>query len=381
MAAASEELRVERGTFSERILLTGQLVAEEAVGLVAPNVNIWPLTIRFLAEDGIEVQAGQKVVEFDNAQLVSSLDELKARVIEQSNQLVSLRARQSGELTQARMELTAKEAQVAKTALDAQIPREVLKEKDYNDHQLAHQKAQLELERAQEDLDAKLKTNASELRLQELRLIEAEEELRRSESRIEALSLTAPKDGILILDQNREGRQFQEGDTVFPGRALARLPNLSTLLVEAQLFDVDDGKIDRGMRVRATLDAFPEDVYTGQVQEIDTVAQQLGSRSLRRSFRVRIGLEDLDVERMRPGMSVKVEVDTEPIDEVLLIPRQALAWREDEPPIGGPRARLANGSWTDVELGPCHSTHCVLLSGLEEGARLKPSNEERRAGP
>jgi hypothetical protein len=38
-----------------------------------------------------------------------------------------------------------------------------------------------------------------------------------------------------------------------------------------------------------------------------------------------------------------------------------------------PRARLADGGWRDVELGPCDAHRCVVVAGLAAGTRLAPA--------
>ena len=68
-------------------------------------------------------------------------------------------------------------------------------------------------------------------------------------------------------------------------------------------------------------------------------------RSLRRSFRVVIRLDEADPERMRPGMSVRAEVLPAPLTDVLVVPRHALELKDD-----AARALLADGSEVDVSL-------------------------------
>jgi hypothetical protein len=55
--ADAETVQARRGVLVERLFLTGELVAEEAVYLLVPNARIWPMRVRWLAEDGIEVAA------------------------------------------------------------------------------------------------------------------------------------------------------------------------------------------------------------------------------------------------------------------------------------------------------------------------------------
>jgi HlyD family secretion protein len=158
---------------------------------------------------------------------------------------------------------------------------------------------------------------------------------------------------------------MRPGDTAWPGMVVAQLPELSTLGVTARLFDVDDERVRQGETVRARLDAFPDREYTGWVRSVDEMANQDGRFSLRRFFNVEITLDEVDPELMRPGMSVKVEIDAPPLADVLMVPRTSLDWSRDEPQVG-----LAGGRIVPVQLGPCNAFQCVVESGLEEGERL-----------
>ncbi len=362
---ARAELAVHRGELTTRMLLTGELVAEDAEQVVVPNVNIWPLSVRWLAEDGVEVKKGEKVVDFDNTRLAVNLEEKRAQAIEAANRLDSLSAQAAAEVAGLSFELEQRRAAVAKARLEANVPEEAFAARAYQRLQLDLQKADLELAEAEAKLAATRQAKRAEIDIQRIALDKARLEVDRSEARIELLTLRASRDGILILETNRqEGRPYQVGDAVSPGRALARLPDLATLMVEAQLFDVDDGRIAEGAKIEATLDAFPERLFSGQIREIDQIADQASARSLRRFFLTRIDLAEIDIERMRPGMSVKVVIE-QAVGEALLVPRASLAWTAE-----GPRALLADGSWAEIELGVCDATACVLNSGLAEAAAL-----------
>src|SRR5829696_7757492 len=67
-AGQSEELAVHRGSFRQRALLTGELAAERGEALTVPRTNAFQLQIRWMAEDGARVKAGDPVVSFDNSQ-------------------------------------------------------------------------------------------------------------------------------------------------------------------------------------------------------------------------------------------------------------------------------------------------------------------------
>lgn len=364
-ALSREPLTVRRGGLAARVVLSGELVAEAAEQLVVPNVNIWPVQIRWLAEDGAEVREGDKVVEFDDSQLIANLEEIRIQAIEALNRLVSLEARVASEEAAALFEIEQKRAAASKARLQAEVPEEIYAALEFQKLQLDRRKAELELAEAQANHLATRQSNAAEIAIQKIAVDKARAEVVRSEAKIDLLTLRASRDGILILGtERREGRILQAGDAVFAGNVVARLPDLNSMIVTCRLFDVDDGQIAVGMEVSATLDAFPDLTFSGRVREIDQIADQANARSMRRFFRTQIVLDQLDVERMRPGMSVKVVIDDRH-DDVLLVPRRSLDWTE-----GQPRALLADGSWAAVDLGACDVDACAVEGGLEEGAAL-----------
>ncbi len=65
-----------------------------------------------------------------------------------------------------------------------------------------------------------------------------------------------------------------------------------------------------------------------------------------------------------PGMSVLAEVEAR-FEESLLIPRLAVDLASEPP-----RALRRNGSWVEIEIGACSAQSCILVDGLDEGAKL-----------
>ena len=103
-----------------------------------------------------------------------------------------------------------------------------------------------------------------------------------TDSEIEALILEAPRDGVILIgDIPWEGRKLQEGDNVWRGFVIMRLPDLSNMRVVARLSDVDDGRVRSGMKATVELDAHPEVSYDAVVEDVTPVAQESSRRSLR----------------------------------------------------------------------------------------------------
>jgi multidrug resistance efflux pump len=368
------ELVAHRGTFRQRLLLSGELEAERADPLSVPRTNTFQLQVRWLAEDGALVKAGDRVVEFDNSQFASDLEEKRLSASDAGSELQRTAAESQTGTADKRFAVEKARSEVAKAKLAAGVPKDLLALREYQDRQLALKRAETELAKAQEDLDATTRGSARDVDVKKISLEKSQREIHHAEEAIEALTLRAPRAGmVLIGDHPWEGRKLRLGDSVWVGMTVASLPDLSAMRVLASLSDVDDGRIQPGMEVLCTLDAYPGQVYKGRVVDISPVARESRRSPLLRYFPVRIKLDGSDAQRMRPGMSVRIEVLGPEVKGVLLAPRAAL----DFPGVAGgrPRALLASGGAVPVKLGACTALECVVESGLSEGTRLRSRDD------
>jgi hypothetical protein len=364
-----------------RHLLTGELEAAEAVQFITPNVGQWPLQVQRLLPNGARVSAGDVVVEFDNSNLLTTVDTQQSAVIRAQAELAASRSLQAEQVREKELALAQRKAEAEKARIAASVPEGLKADIEYERLQLDLRRAELMAEEARDSLDSSRAAAQAEIGIKEVQLERAWADLRHAERSLDQVVLRAPTDGILVVHNNRQqDRTFQTSDAAQPGEPVASLPNLETLRVRARLFDVDEGDLRTGAAATVTLDAYPEHAYDGVVREIQQVAQQPSRRSSRRTFDVLVELSDLDLDLMLPGMSAKITVE-ETIDrdehgcELLLAPRQALALGGDL--LGAPVAEggggrpgsglrhqgvlhLADGSTVEVEVGRCNATHCIV---------------------
>jgi multidrug resistance efflux pump len=356
-----------RGRLAPRLLLTGELQAARAVDLVVPRNPSWQVQLRWLEADGVEVAAGQRLFELDNTAVAANLHDRRLQAQKAVDELDRLVAQLQAEA--ADKVFAVESARVARAKADSQatVPAELLSRHEHEERQLALERARLALLKAEEELAAFRRGAEADLAVQRLQVEKTRREIQQAELAIAQLAITAPRQGILIVaDHPWEGRKLQANDIVGVGMTLGRLPDLTSLEVEAGLPDVDDGALAPGSSGSCTLDAYPDTAYPCEVAEITPVARQPTALSLRRSFRVRLALARLDVERMRPGMSVKVEIASPAAATAVLAPRAGLDLGAEPP-----RARLAAGGEVVVRLGACSAHECEVVEGLADGARLR----------
>lgn len=107
--------------------------------------------------------------------------------------------------------------------------------------------------------------------------------------------------------------------------------DLSEMRIDSSFAEADVAKIREGQKVRFTVDAFPNRLFEGQVQQIrlnPTNQQNVVT------YNVRISLANPE-QILLPGMTAYVTIGVARRDEVLRVPNAALRFKPDGPPAGG----------------------------------------------
>lgn len=373
-APPSHDLKVRRAPFAQALMISGELEAARGEVLSVPPLPQWQTSIKWLADDGSLVKAGDPIVELDNSSLTSDLDQKRQVETQAVQEMQQREAEWSADIQQKVLDAEKQQAELEKAEIDAAVPKDVIAARMYEERQTKLLRARTGFAKARDLLSSRRKAIDAERANLILRIDKARREIMQSELGINALVLRAPRDGIaVVLDHPWEGRKFQPGDTVFVSLPIVMMPDLSTLRVLAALPDVDDGRIAIGQRTTVTLDGYPDQQFEGKVTSISAVARESRRQSLRRNFDVLIALDRLDPERMRPGLSARVIIHRAAAANALLAPRAALDLSGDKT-----RAFLANGSSVDVTLGSCNAQECVVVKGLEEGQELGRVVEVKR---
>lgn len=363
--SAVSESGIREGVFTDHILLTGEVEAAVAATVSVPRLPSWQTSLKWLAEEGSMVRQGDRVAELDTASFASDLDskiEARSEAEEKLRQHIEETRAELGEKEFDYLRRS-KEYEIAK--MNAEVPREIVSLKDYEERQLTLERAKTELEKSKTLLESTRRARLAEQENLQIDLTEKQRQISIAERAIETMTLHAPTDGVLVLNEHPwfGGRKLEVGDNVWVGFPIARIPDLTTLQIQAELFDVDDGTVTTGMPATVVIDAFPGQTFTGTVSRVSSVAEEEGGRSLRRSFQVLVKLEGMDPSILRPGLSARVEVETRRIENATIVPRQSIDFTAETP-------RLAmGGPVRDLDLIDCNPLDCaVRLAGEDEGA-------------
>lgn len=190
---------------------------------------------------------------------------------------------------------------------------------------------------------------------------------------INMAQIASPFEGTVTLVDSLPGDQVSAGTTAF------RVDDMSRLLVDVELSEIDINSVSVGQDVQISFDAILDKEYNGTVVEVGQVGNNVAGAV---SFMVTVELTDADA-LVRPGMTAAVNIVVKKIENEILIPNRAVRL------VDGDRVVyiITNGvpKMVKIQLGASAEAMSVLASGdVEEGAEIilnPPSNFDMGGGP
>ncbi len=194
-----------------------------------------------------------------------------------------------------------------------------------------------EVETSERQLIQVRNNNESQLAQAEAAKIEAEsfeskerERLENYKEQLTKCKIYAPHGGMVVYA--REGRdgttEIAEGISVRERQRIMSLPDLSRMQVKTQIHEAVLDQVRPGLPVTIRIDAFPDEVHYGFVQEVGVVPASTGFFSTGVKTYDCIVRIDGEVTNLKPGMTAVAEIHVDRLKDVLTIPVQAVVQRD-----------------------------------------------------
>jgi HlyD family secretion protein len=179
----------------------------------------------------------------------------------------------------------------------------------------------------------------------------AEARITASEATLDMARITAPFAGSIT------SIEVLAGDMISPGTLAFRIDDLSRLLVEVEVSEVDINRVALGQLVTLNFDAMLDHVYSGVVVEIGLIGISMQGVV---SFSMTVDVTDAD-EAIKPGMTAAVNIIVEQIENVVIVPNRSVRVRDGERVV----YLLVNGVITPmpVVLGATSDFYSEVLEG------------------
>lgn len=374
-------------TFDIKVAVVGMLDASNGYEVVSGLRGDRGKVIK-IAEDGAQVKKGDVVVSFDptffEGEILRLKGEIKSRqsVVEFQRQLLNLeRSRVEKDISSSQFEL-AKIRQESEQisgyldelrALEKQgysVSSEIVQAKRKTDEYFSRKKkAETDIERVQKEAIYKVAQATAELKKSESDLETARIALAEVKAEIEKTILRAPIDGFVVIreyDMGGDKRRIRMGDSIWQGQPVLYIPELTSMIVKAQVRENDLNKIQVGLDAIVKIDAYPSLTLSGQVESIGTLAVEDPSVA-GKHFQFTLKLRESD-PRLRPGMTARAFITVDQVKNALAIPVSALF--DDE---GSSYCYIKKGAdifRRNIKIARMNEDLIEITEGLSEGDRV-----------
>ncbi len=369
-----------------------------------------------IVDEGTEVEAGDFLVQLDDAEFRDELVEQKIRVATdkatviqaESDLNTAQRTLEEFENGQFAQDLAALEAELA---LAEETHRRAQEYKKYSEN-LARKgyinKAQLEAdqfavvkaeadvalaqsrlrvlkdysaERMKAELVAEIKKQDANLEASQFTLELSEQRQAYYEQQVASCRIIAPVAGQVVYASDLEGRGesgivIEEGVTVLEGQAIIRLPDPENMQVIARVNDSKINMVRAGQPTMIRLDTAPDVAIAGQVRKVADFPLPRRWEQAPIEYEVFIDITEHS-ELVRTGLRAKAEVFVERIEGAVQAPVSAIVQHGDKYFVVV--AEGARREMREVGIGPNNESLVVITRGLEPGDQVLVDPDSFRA--
>lgn len=204
----------------------------------------------------------------------------------------------------------------------------------------------------------------------------AKETVQKAQTNLGYATITSPIDGVVL------SKSVEEGQTVAASFSTPELfkiaKNLTDMQVVADVDEADIGDVKEGERVSFTVDAYPDNTFSGTVTQ---VRQEATTTNNVVTYEVVISAPNADL-KLKPGLTANVTIYTAEKQGVLSVPSKALRFSPTAETVGKRKIVDCNGKnkvWTldgnalkahAVQIGMSDGTNTEIISGISRGTKV-----------
>ena len=352
-----------------------------ASGIIQPiqTVNLSPKIAGQLAElfveQGDRITKGEIIARMDNRSIQTQVSQAQANLLNAQANLQRLQAgSRTEEIASAQARLAAAKARANLSASRLQRNQDLANQgvisRDRLDELLSDQRATLanvaELQRQLDQLQNG--TRPEDLAQAQAQVKEAQARLNAAQVQLDDTIIRSPFDGIITQKFSNVGAfvtPTTSASSVGSGSSTSIVAAASGLEVLAKVPEVDISQIKVGQSVEIVADAFPDQVFQGEVKRIapEAIIEQNVT-----SFQVRVRLIS-GLESLRSGMNTDLVFLGAKISNALVVPTVAIATEKGQTGVYIPDQN-SKPKFQPVTLGTTIDNQTQILSGVEAGSRV-----------
>jgi len=272
--------------------------------------HVGALTITKLAGSGTHVKRGDLLVEFDRqGQMRTFFDKLAEyenlveEVIQEQAKQDATRAKDETALRQAENDVKNAELEMQKVELLSRIEAEKAQE--------TLEASKATLQQLRETFDLKRREARAAILIREIQRDRTRASMVHAQANADLMQVRSPIDGLVVLNaiwkEDKMG-EVQEGDQIRPGQPFMQVVDPSVMQVRVLANQQDFLALKIGQPVTVRLDAYPELLLPGRLEQISPIGRGNGYSPRVRTFAVVFSIKGTD-QRLMPDLSAAVDLD------------------------------------------------------------------------
>jgi RND family efflux transporter MFP subunit len=205
----------------------------------------------------------------------------------------------------------------------------------------------------------------AEFQISENGLVKAQRKLQLVTDKLRKTKVIAPSDGTVLTVPVIEGQVVIAAASVNNGTSLMTIANLSKLLVETHINQVDVSKLELNQDVKLRAESLKELELEATISFIAPVATVKNNV---KGFQVQ-ALIDKPNPRLRPGMTVNMSIPISAATDAISVPISAVFRGEGKKKV----IYVRNGIGTEqreVKIGVTNTDHAQIIKGVAEGEEV-----------
>jgi membrane fusion protein (multidrug efflux system) len=338
---------VRRGDVVVRSFARGELRAARSATLIAPNL-FGTVQVTRLAPLGAFARAKDLVVEFDDSEVRSRLEEKDLEIAQIDEQIKKAQADLAISENQDQVDLLTARYGVRRAELEVKR-NELLAAIDAKKNILALDEARRRLKQLESDVQSRREQAKAQLAVFQEKRAKSLIELSREKHRLAQTKVLAPISGLVAIKQNQpnfffSGMQIpdiREGDQLNAGQPVADILDLSNMEIVARVGELDRANLKDGQEAVVRLDAIPGESLRATIKNMSgSATSNVFSSDPAKKFDVTFSL---DMKQLFSVLGVKPD-DTR---KILAIGQENSAKPlSPPPPAPAPGAQKAAGGAT-----------------------------------
>jgi len=202
-------------------------------------------------------------------------------------------------------------------------------------------------------------TVEEQITAQEAAVKQAEAKVQSALAQISKTIIRSPISGTVT------SQDIKVGEIVTANTKIISIISEDNLEIEANIPEVDIGKISLGNKAKITLDAFSGEIFSGSIVYVDPAETIIEGVT---TYKIKLNFDEED-SRIRSGMTADIDLITAELSDVIIIPQRAVITRDGEKLVNV----LIDGEIREIVIKTgvrSFEGMVEVISGLEEGEEV-----------